>query len=87
MPWRELRGQVLSIISLLNGSPLPLEKTTDDQVAEMDTNMGARSEKVAKPRKSGGDMGQGSFEEAFSNRGASRSKQGPKKVLVEKHRT
>ena len=49
--------------------------------------MGAQGEKVAKPRKSGGDMGQGSFEEAFSNRGASRSKQGPKKVPVEKHRT
>jgi hypothetical protein len=69
---------------------LPLEKTADDGVATMATdngNMKGRGGKIAKPRKSGGDMGQGSFEGALSNRGPSKSKQGPKKVPVEKQPT
>ena len=46
----------------------------------------AQEDKLAKPREKPDDKGQGSFEESFSGKGPSKSKQGPKKVPVEKNR-
>jgi hypothetical protein len=47
----------------------------------------ARKKKVANEPKKPRDMGQGSHEESFAGKGPSKSKQGPKKVLLKKNRS